>query len=112
MQEDKNAADQVKDAAWQYMQRVIIVLLFFGGGVFLGYQLWGAGEMGKPALVERVAKLRVGDPLDDATDMGPLSTPATLERTKQHVADAVSKPGREPSTVTVIAAPLSAATTS
>ena len=43
------------------------------------------------ALVERVAKLRVGDPLDDATDMGPLSTPATLERTKQHVADAVAK---------------------
>jgi acyl-CoA reductase-like NAD-dependent aldehyde dehydrogenase len=43
------------------------------------------------ALVERVAKLRVGDPLDDATDMGPLSTPATLERTKPHVADAVSK---------------------
>jgi acyl-CoA reductase-like NAD-dependent aldehyde dehydrogenase len=43
------------------------------------------------ALVERVAKLRVGDPLDEATDMGPLSTAATLERTKQHVADAVSK---------------------
>jgi acyl-CoA reductase-like NAD-dependent aldehyde dehydrogenase len=43
------------------------------------------------ALVERVAKLRVGDPLDEATDMGPLSTSATLERTKQHVADAVSK---------------------
>lgn len=54
---DKTAADQVKDAAWAYTQRVIIVLLFFGGGIFLGYQLWGAGDMGQPALAERVAKL-------------------------------------------------------
>lgn len=54
---DKTAADQVKDAAWAYTQRVIIVLLFFGAGIFLGYQLWGAGEMGQPALAERVAKL-------------------------------------------------------
>ena len=57
MQEDKTAADQVKDAAWQYTQRVIIVLMFFGGGLFLGYQLWGAGENGQPALMELKAKL-------------------------------------------------------
>jgi succinate-semialdehyde dehydrogenase/glutarate-semialdehyde dehydrogenase len=43
------------------------------------------------ALVERARRLRVGDPLDDATDMGPLCTPAVLERTRQHVADAVAK---------------------
>lgn len=54
---DKTAADQVKDAAWAYTQRVIVMLLFFGGGLFLGYQLWGAGDMGQPALAERVAKL-------------------------------------------------------
>ena len=48
---DKTAADQVKDAAWAYTQRVIIMLLFFGGGLFLGYQLWGAGENGQPALL-------------------------------------------------------------
>lgn len=54
---DKTAADQVKDAAWAYTQRVIVVLLFFGAGIFLGYQLWGAGDMGQPALAERVAKL-------------------------------------------------------
>ena len=54
---EKNAADQVKDAAWAYTQRVIVMLLFFGGGLFLGYQLWGAGDMGQPALAERVAKL-------------------------------------------------------
>jgi hypothetical protein len=54
---DKNAADQVKDAAWVYTQRVIVVLLFFGAGIFLGYQKWGAGDTGQPALMERVAKL-------------------------------------------------------
>ena len=48
---DKTAADQVKDAAWVYTQRVIVVLLFFGAGIFLGYQRWGAGETGQPALL-------------------------------------------------------------
>ena len=43
------------------------------------------------ALVERARLLRVGDPLDDQTDMGPLCTPAVLARTREHVADAVAK---------------------
>lgn len=54
---EKSAADQVKDAAWVYTQRIIVVLLFFGAGIFLGYQKWGAGDTGQPALMERVAKL-------------------------------------------------------
>lgn len=41
-------------------------------------------------LVERAAKLRVGDPLDDATDMGPLCNAGVLERTRQHVDEAVA----------------------
>lgn len=57
MEPEKSAADQVKDAAWVYTQRFVIALLLFGGGMFLGYQLWGAGEMGQPALAARVAKL-------------------------------------------------------
>jgi len=57
MQPEKSAADQVKDAVWVYTQRVIVALLVFGGGLFLGHQLWGAGENGQPALIERVAKL-------------------------------------------------------
>jgi len=48
---DKSAADQVKDAAWAYTQRVIVVLLFFGAGLFLGYQRWGSGDEGQPALL-------------------------------------------------------------
>jgi len=45
-------------------------------------------------LVERTRRLRVGDPLDEATDMGPLCTPEVLERTRAHVADAVEKGAR------------------
>ena len=43
------------------------------------------------ALLERTKALRVGDPLDDETDMGPVCTPAVLERTQAHVADAVER---------------------
>lgn len=42
-------------------------------------------------LVERTKALKTGDPLDHATDMGPLATDANLNRTKEHVADAVAK---------------------
>jgi acyl-CoA reductase-like NAD-dependent aldehyde dehydrogenase len=43
------------------------------------------------ALVERTRALRVGDPADDATDMGPLCMPEVLERTQEHLRDAVAK---------------------
>ena len=46
------------------------------------------------ALVERTKALRVGDPLAEETDMGPLCTPAVLARTKAHVRDAVEKGAR------------------
>lgn len=42
-------------------------------------------------LVARARELRVGDPLDEATDMGPLCTAEVLARTQEHVADAVEK---------------------
>jgi acyl-CoA reductase-like NAD-dependent aldehyde dehydrogenase len=42
-------------------------------------------------LVERTQALVVGDPLDEATDMGPVCTDANLVRTQEHVADAVAK---------------------
>ena len=42
-------------------------------------------------LRERAAALTVGDPTSDATDMGPVRTQAVLNRTTEHVADAVSK---------------------
>lgn len=48
---EKTAADQVKEQVWLYTQYVIIVLLFFGAGLFLGYQKWGAGDLGQPALL-------------------------------------------------------------
>ncbi|MFN8599677.1 MAG: hypothetical protein U0842_04360 [Candidatus Binatia bacterium] len=48
---EKTAADQVKEQVWLYTQYLIIVLLFFGAGLFLGYQKWGAGDLGQPALL-------------------------------------------------------------
>jgi acyl-CoA reductase-like NAD-dependent aldehyde dehydrogenase len=40
-------------------------------------------------LLERTRALRVGDPLDEATDMGPMCTAEVLARTQEHIADAV-----------------------
>jgi len=42
-------------------------------------------------LVERTRLLQIGDPLDEATDMGPMCNAVTLERTKRHVQDAVDR---------------------
>ena len=39
----------------------------------------------------RVAQLQIGDPLDRATDMGPLCNAATRVRVEEHVADAVAR---------------------
>jgi succinate-semialdehyde dehydrogenase/glutarate-semialdehyde dehydrogenase len=43
------------------------------------------------ALVERTKSLRVGDPLDEETDMGPLCTEEVLTRTQEHLEDARGK---------------------
>jgi acyl-CoA reductase-like NAD-dependent aldehyde dehydrogenase len=43
------------------------------------------------SLVQRAQALRVGDPFDPATDLGPLCTPEVLERTRTHLDDAVAK---------------------
>ncbi|MGN6378468.1 MAG: aldehyde dehydrogenase family protein [Gaiellales bacterium] len=41
-------------------------------------------------LVARTRELKVGDPLLDETDMGPMCHRGTLERTREHIQDAVS----------------------
>ena len=43
------------------------------------------------ALVERTKKMKVGFPLDDDTDMGPVNNRPTLKKVEDHVADAVAK---------------------
>lgn len=43
------------------------------------------------ALAERTKALRVGDPLDEETDMGPMCTSEVLQRTQEHLADAVAR---------------------
>ena len=41
-------------------------------------------------LTDRAGRLRVGNPLDDATDMGPLCNAGVLARTREHVDEAVA----------------------
>ena len=43
------------------------------------------------ALLERTKALKVGDPLDEETDMGPMCTPEVLERTQEHIREAVDQ---------------------
>lgn len=43
------------------------------------------------ALLERTRALRVGDPMDELTDMGPMCTREVVARTQEHIADAVAK---------------------
>jgi succinate-semialdehyde dehydrogenase / glutarate-semialdehyde dehydrogenase len=46
------------------------------------------------ALVKRTEALRVGDPLEEETDMGPLCTEEVLARTREHLEDARAKGAR------------------
>jgi acyl-CoA reductase-like NAD-dependent aldehyde dehydrogenase len=46
------------------------------------------------ALLARTKALKVGDPLDEETDMGPLCTPEVLRRTQEHLADATARGAR------------------
>jgi succinate-semialdehyde dehydrogenase / glutarate-semialdehyde dehydrogenase len=45
-------------------------------------------------LVERARELRVGDPLLEETDMGPMCHRGTLDRTRAHIEDAVANGAR------------------
>ena len=42
-------------------------------------------------LIERTRALQIGDPLDEATDMGPMCNAVTLARTQRHIRDAVDQ---------------------
>ena len=42
-------------------------------------------------LIERTRLLQIGDPLDEATDMGPMCNAVTLARTQRHIQDAVER---------------------
>jgi acyl-CoA reductase-like NAD-dependent aldehyde dehydrogenase len=47
-----------------------------------------------PLFLERAAALRLGDPLDEATDIGPMISADAAERTERAVEEAVSMGGR------------------
>ena len=47
-----------------------------------------------PRFVEAISKLKVGDPMEDSTDIGPLALPNVLESVESQVADAVKQGAR------------------
>jgi len=47
-----------------------------------------------PRFVESISKLKVGDPMEDSTDIGPLALPSVLEGVESQVADAVKQGAR------------------
>ena len=55
--EDDSAAEQVKEAAWWYTQAILTLLATFLAGTFLGWQLWGHGDDGAPALRTKVVTM-------------------------------------------------------
>ncbi|HZR80232.1 MAG TPA: hypothetical protein VFD92_03965 [Candidatus Binatia bacterium] len=57
MDQDKSAATQVKEAVWWYTQAAVVLAILFAAGLFLGWQLWGSGDSGAPALRERVVAM-------------------------------------------------------
>ncbi len=57
MADEKSTADQVKEAAWTYTAWTLVLVVVFLAGVFLGWQLWGAGDNGQPALAAKVTKM-------------------------------------------------------
>ena len=54
MEQEKSPAAQVKEAAWTYTAWTLVLVIVFGAGTFLGWQLWGSGEDGAVALRARV----------------------------------------------------------
>lgn len=52
-----------------------------------------ADEMAE-RLVERARRIRLGDPLDPATEMGPLNNQPVAQKTDRHIADAVARGAR------------------
>ena len=55
----KSPQEQVKEAVWRYTAQGVILAVVFGAGVFVGYQRWGSGDTGQPALAKRVAEMDV-----------------------------------------------------
>ena len=89
--------DKSADLDWA-VRRVLVGVFTYAGQVcisvqrmFVHEEIWDA-FMGK--LVEGARALKVGDPLDASTDLGPMVDAAAAERTQRWVDEAVSLGGK------------------
>jgi hypothetical protein len=49
-QEEEEAKQRVKEATWEWIQRLLVLATTFGFGFFTGWVLYGYGPAGAPAL--------------------------------------------------------------
>jgi predicted negative regulator of RcsB-dependent stress response len=57
IEDDEESKKRVLEAVWTWTGRIIVLLVVFGGGAFLGWILWGSGNAGAVQLRPRVGEL-------------------------------------------------------
>jgi glyceraldehyde-3-phosphate dehydrogenase (NADP+) len=89
--------DATADAAWA-SARIAVGAFKYAGQLCVSTQrlfvhdaVWDAFL---PSFLERTAALKLGDPLDPATDIGPMVSRAAAVRTERAIAEAVAMGGR------------------
>jgi len=89
--------DRSADLDWA-VRRVLVGAFAYAGQVCISVQRLYVHEAIRDAFMERflagVAQIRLGDPLDPATDVGPMVDPAAAERTLRWIDEAVAMGGR------------------
>ena len=55
-QEEEEAKQRVKEATWEWIQRLLVLATTFGFGFFAGWVLYGYGPQGAPALRVQTVK--------------------------------------------------------
>lgn len=57
MEDDEESKKRVQELVWNWTGRILVLLVVFGGGAFLGWILWGSGNAGAVQLRPRVGDL-------------------------------------------------------
>jgi hypothetical protein len=55
--DDAESKARVQEAVWTWTGRILVLLVVFGAGAFLGWILWGTGNAGAVQLRPRVGEL-------------------------------------------------------
>lgn len=89
--------DATADLAWAAARLTVGAFKYAGQLCVSTQRLWIHDEVWEaflPMLAERAQALRLGDPLDPETDIGPMVTPAAAARTEAWIGEAVDEGAR------------------